>query len=614
MPHNEPDTEQIMLSKNEEFRNGVPDFIRNKIPEGVGINIEKKLPYLVVNRNAGQRERKIISNESSYIWAKQDANADDLIKETALALANDFGVFILFEFWINKANTDAFHIYFPKGKIPATVQAIEEGLETFKKYLPHLKIIKDPVSKRCPEQTNEFFTTHECKKLGILKVGVEIPDIFNEIATGHELPVFFRKFRRQFSDTVKKGIFEFIRVQTSTGIENYHLLGRKNLNKAVWQVDKALAEIESTYEFLLMVAPTNSDESWHEFRESGYTINPKFHYRLLPLDPEKLKQKLYHIDIEAVDDPSVAYLFREKREELDTQITMLNERNSKNFMLSSIRLFSSIDEPLLKMARDILKNVEPEAGKRKDKKMADGNFFSKAARAEIAYYKEQNELFESGVEIRDDMVGIMVSRGRVMIGKHFEVSKERVQPLLQHEVGTHVLTYFNGSLQPLQLLRTGLAGYEELQEGLAVLSEYLVGGLTANRLRTLAARVTAAHDMTEGAEFKDVFHQLTEVHSFNAVTAFDLTTRIYQSGGYTKDIIYLRGLMRLMNYIKKGGDFDILYIGKIAEQHVPILSELKNRQILKQIPMFPRYLKEEKCLQRLAKIKNGITPRELISN
>ncbi|MCH5599357.1 flavohemoglobin expression-modulating QEGLA motif protein [Niabella ginsengisoli] len=60
--------------------------------------------------------------------------------------------------------------------------------------------------------------------------------------------------------------------------------------------------------------------------------------------------------------------------------------------------------------------------------------------------------------------------------------------MLQHEIGTHVVTYYNGKAQPLELFSIGVPGYEELQEGLAVLAEYLNDGLTNSRMRTLAAR------------------------------------------------------------------------------------------------------------------------------
>ncbi len=59
----------------------------------------------------------------------------------------------------------------------------------------------------------------------------------------------------------------------------------------------------------------------------------------------------------------------------------------------------------------------------------------------------------------------------------------------KHEVGTHILTYCNGLRQPIRQLRVGLAQNDQLQEGLAVFSEYLVGGLNNDRLRLIAARV-----------------------------------------------------------------------------------------------------------------------------
>lgn len=580
-------------------------------PEGIGINIEKKLPYLIVNRSATRREQKIISNESSYIWVHEGVDASGLIKEVSEALADEFGAFMIIEFWINKDNYDTFHIKYPEGKTPATVEMLEEGLLHYKKQFPHLKVKHDNVAQRSPLNKKEFFTKQEFKNAGILKIGIEIPNFFLDPKSGHELPVFFRKFREQFSSTLKKAIYEFIRVQTNLGLSSYKLLGRKVLNKSVWEVDKALAEIEGTFEFLMLIAPANSDESWQEFKQNKFNKNPTFHYRLLPIDPEKLKQKLYHIDIDAVDDPLMAFIFREKREELDTLITMLNERNSREFMLSSIRLYKSADENLLKFAQDILENIEPVVDA--DFEKADGDFFVEAAKKEIEYYHDQDQTFHTSVTTRDDMVGIMVSKGHVYIGKNFLTSKARVNPLIQHEVGTHVLTYFNGSKQPLQLLRSGLAGYDELQEGLAVISEYMVRGLTANRLRILAARVTAAEDMVNGAEFKDVYNELTQKHKFGESTAYELTTRIYQSGGYTKDIIYLRGLVRLMEYLRNGGEMDPLFVGKIADKHVSIIKELKDRQVLKPIALYPRYMQEEEPLARLDKIKKGIPLTELIN-
>ena len=117
----------------------------------------------------------------------------------------------------------------------------------------------------------------------------------------------------------------------------------------------------------------------------------------------------------------------------------------------------------------------------------------------------------------------------------------RVDALLQHEIGTHVVTHVNGSHQPLRLLGAGLAGYDETQEGMAVFAEYLVGGLTARRLRQLAARVVAVHQMVEGGRSSTCTRDLVD-SGVPPVEAFTITMRVFRSGGLTKDAVYLRGL------------------------------------------------------------------------
>lgn len=70
----------------------------------------------------------------------------------------------------------------------------------------------------------------------------------------------------------------------------------------------------------------------------------------------------------------------------------------------------------------------------------------------------------------------MVSRGGLLIHRNTRLPASRVEALLQHEVGTHLLRYNNGRAQPFRQLYSGLAGYEALQEGHGVLAEYLSGG------------------------------------------------------------------------------------------------------------------------------------------
>src|SRR5690606_24363162 len=183
----------------------------------------------------------------------------------------------------------------------------------------------------------------------------------------------------------------------------------------------------------------------------------------------------------------------------------------------------------------------------------------------------------------------------------------------QHEVGTHVLTYHNGSRQPLQQMKTGFADYDPLQEGLAVMAEYLVDGLTPNRLRTLAGRVVAGDALLEGAGFKEIFHLLVKDFGFSDFRSFNITSRIMQGGGFLKDIIYLKGLVDLRKYLMEGGEYEPLLAGKFGIKHTKIIKELTDRGILKPAVLRPSYLLTENVTKKLNLIREGLPLSQMIT-
>lgn len=67
------------------------------------------------------------------------------------------------------------------------------------------------------------------------------------------------------------------------------------------------------------------------------------------------------------------------------------------------------------------------------------------ARAEIEYYRQGYPEFQATVAVRDDMYwGMLVSGGKLLIGRQTKIPASRVEALLQHEIGTHLVTYYNG--------------------------------------------------------------------------------------------------------------------------------------------------------------------------
>jgi uncharacterized protein (TIGR02421 family) len=292
---------------------------------------------------------------------------------------------------------------------------------------------------------------------------------------------------------------------------------------------------------------------------------------------------------------------------------MLTERNTPHFFHGSAQLFGTINFGLLSLARDILSRYPSRSRESGKNGFLTAEAIAAHARAEIESYQKAYPDFSAKVEVRDDISsGLMVSFDTLLIGQGTRLPAFRREAILHHEIGTHLLTYFNGRVQPFQLLCLGLADYQELQEGLAVLSEYLGGVLSPARLRVLAARVIAVESLVQGASFVETFRVLNRTYGFERSTAFGITMRVYRGGGLTKDGVYLRGLVALLDYLKGGGELEPLLVGKISADHIPVVRELRLRRVLLPAPVVPRYMQTERGKERLARVRANADIFELV--
>jgi uncharacterized protein (TIGR02421 family) len=204
-----------------------------------------------------------------------------------------------------------------------------------------------------------------------------------------------------------------------------------------------------------------------------------------------------------------------------------------------------------------------------------------------------------------------VSGRTLMISQSTRMPRHRLDALLQHEVSIHLLTYVNGNAQGLEIFRTGLAGYEGVQEGLGVFAECAVGGLTAARLRLLAARVLVVDAMIAGAEFIEAFRLLKD-QGFGTRMAFNVAARVYRSGGLSKDAIYLRGFRQVLDLLARGCDLTPFWFGKIAARHVPVIEELAARGLLRPPRTLPQFLARPEAQARIASMRSAPALSQLV--
>ena len=570
----------------------------------------------------------MVKGEASYLVAPGDKpfheSLTNLVRGVVKTLSAEFGAFLIIEIWATpdggKANDPAVPTVLPSFTIHAPATGLPRTVEALQKRLSRVKVLKQGVEVNVvrdgqthPLDMEPLLSDVEAKELKCAFLGIAIPPVYRKPNSTEEFPLLARALRSSLSLALRQAYFEFVRARTTHRPPHYHALGRKAVVKAVWDVDRQLAAVSNQFDYLLQLTPVNTKNAWKRFESEHFERVPEFHYRPLPVDPTVLKRELYKIPLERIEDPALQRLFQEKQEELELKLSMLRDRDTTRFLYESLQLFGGAEDNLLQLAKDLL-NQLPSRENSEQSSSITAEAFASLAEQEIELYRKVCPQFKAKTHVASDVNGLIVSRGKLLINSDLSMSPSRVSALLAHEVGTHLLTYYNGRQQPFQLLYTGMAGYEELQEGLAVLSEYLVDGLSRSRMRQLAARVVAVGHLTDGASFVETFHALVRDYEFNERPAYNITMRVYRGGGLTKDAVYLRGLRAILKYVQRGGDLNPLLVGKMAVEHIPIIKELQYRKVLKPAPIHPHYLEDASAKERLERLRgSGSSVLDLVS-
>lgn len=587
-----------------------------ELPYGGFLSLEHNVPFLMIYRKIPNDEGtlRLARSGGSYLLIN-DENFHyfhSFLNALCQKMSEKYGAFLMLELYCGPENSTEFVIKGPSHKLPISLKVMEDHLMKIesRNYNYQLSCKIEHTKQRQTHESPALFKLEALRNSGGTLIGLEVPPVYRN-KEGNLFPVYFRKFRDSLTHAIQKTIFEFLRIQTSSGLASYHLLGRGSIHENVLEIDKALTNIQKQYQFLLLIAPVNIQTIRKTFFESNFKKVLNYHYRFLPVDPDILKRQLFNLRIDEIDDPAIAYLFDEKREEIAHELSMLKERGTKDFFYSSVRLYEGVPRELENEAKQILIDV-PEFQEEKESELINANEFKKMVDTEFEYFKSQDSNFSSKVHIKDNVNIIMVSHGELYLPEDYTMNKREAEALIQHEIGTHVLTYFNGCNQQLSQLSVGLADYDPLQEGLAVLAEYLSGGLTGNRLRTLAGRVIAGAALLKGANFQEIFNSLKDEYGFNKERAFNITSRIFQGGGFLKDIIYLKGLFYLKVYLTDGGNLKKLLAGKFALKHVDVINDLVSRGLLNPPKLLPRYMSNNQFNNKLEQFINMQTLSKLV--
>ena len=585
---------------------GLP--VRRTLPVGGRLHVDRPLPFLCVYRRPHDDTpdlgtADLVKTQASYLVSPQPPyDVAPLVAATSGALTKAVGVCLVLELW---ASDEPDAVITSSPSHPSVAATLRDALDA---------VVDGPVT--LIDAPSPPAPPHHAPLAGFV-IGLRLRPCWRtsgarpgkgEAGSGAFYPFVLRTFAAELAHALQKTFFELARVATPRPLAHFHMFGRRRMVMAVRDADRALAESARSFDFLLDVSPVHADEAWHEF-DTTTAPSPSLRYRPLAVDPELTKRRLYDLPLERVEDPVLAQLLRDKRRELDRQLSLLEDRGTPRFLPGSIQLYGGVDDALFAEASAILDALGPAPH---EGPMIDAPTMASFAEAELAMYRRQLPSLSSRIYLRGDVLALIVSHGDLLVPQRATFPSDRVAALLAHEIGTHVVTHANGNAQPLQVMGTGLAGYEALQEGLALFAEYLVGGLDATRLRLIAARVVAVRALVAGATFRETHTTLTE-HGLSRRAAFGVTLRVYRGGGFTKDAIYLRGLLQLLDYLQAGGALEPLLIGKIALEQVPLIEELLHREVLLPAQLTPSWLSKPAAVPLITRARQGLRPLDLVT-
>ncbi|MBD3208805.1 DUF1704 domain-containing protein [Candidatus Woesearchaeota archaeon] len=305
------------------------------------------------------------------------------------------------------------------------------------------------------------------------------------------------------------------------------------------------------------------------FDDTSY--NPRFTYKGLGFDPVALRQELEQFLQASQDgDERVSQLVQGRARELMKWLDLVEARGSGAFTHFSVELFGKPDAWLVAEAEQLLSGG-------KEKRVEQAIAAEEARRQLQAALDELGPGWRTVIDdalVADAHINPQLRLLRVRAGASF--SPLEVKQLVVHEVGTHARRSFNGERQPSEVFVAGTAGYLETEEGLAVFHEEQAGCFDSFRKQQVGGRVIAIKEALSKS-FAEVYAAL--LPRFGNETAFALTVRAKRGlgdtskpGGLTKDLLYLKGLLRVRALSEE--DRKYLYVGKVSYHHLPVIKEI----------------------------------------
>lgn len=473
-------------------------------------------------------------------------------------------------------------------------------IDTWMSSLAKIKIpkIKEQIKENSIFYGRGHFLNHITSKFpNTVVLATEIKKLYCDEESGNESP--------HMIDTMARGIHSAIastasffetRYLSKLALQNADLTREINL-EALFNLDKQFFDLVRQIDYLDLLNPVNVDAERKSFFRSKYRYNPCFSYKVMPFDTRGITKNLYNLLTENINDSVIENYYIDNIDSYILLLDLLADRNTKNFLYSSIKLFGKPSSQQIAAASNILCNTAHEDVK--NEQLVDAKAFADSLSDNIRSYG-----LVKRVQITNNLAANVVfvpTRNLFKIKKDLKLDKTYASGLIAREVGIRAMCFENAKLQPIRVFQTDTPKTVATQEGLGLFVEYATHNLTSKRLRTIALRTLAIDHMIREISFPDTFAYLMDEFSLEPENAYQICVRCYRGSGLTKDHLYLKGFLDAMKLFQNSQLSEDYLVGKVAFDDIQILDRLKEKNLF--LP--PSFLPENYNV--IAKDHGGIT-------
>ena len=420
----------------------------------------------------------------------------------------------------------------------------------------------------------EYINAHFSKTLVL---ATEIKKVYCDELTGDPFPKIIRKLQQSLKIAILNNTNTFCRkLEKWHHFSNISLLD-KNVNKNLLKIDHDIYNLLKNIEVLAVVNPINTSIEKNKFFKNKCSEIPNFKYNPIRINSFTLKQHLLSIPLQDIQDVSIRHLYKSVINSYFDKIDMISSLNTNKFLYNSLRYFGRPSKKDLQNASYIL--LLPDIpGEAKKQPVYDST-------TAMSRFKE--ELMDYGIDAKIELSNMVISQVMVLNSKksilfqpQATFNRKELLALMEHEIGIHMVTTMNSNLQKLKIFNIGLPVNSLTQEGMAILVEYLSGNLTLLRLKKIAFRVIVVDLMCSGSDFIECFHILKNTYHVEQNAAFNIVTRVFRGGGFTKDYLYLSGFVKVLRFWEEQNDLTPLLVGKTSLPFYNTIVEMIGREMI----------------------------------